>query len=122
MKRVLALMMVMLIAFAPMSFAACKFCELADSDSYFKAFGGKLGRGIANAAFGWVELFRQPAINENPWEGVGRGFVHTITRTGTGVLEVATSPIPQVKIPVPDPSCPLELLGSESDSSSKASK
>lgn len=112
MKKLLALIMVMLMAWAPMSFAACKFCEMADSSSYGKAFLGKFGRGLANAAFGWVEIFRQPAVNTNPWEGVGKGFVYTITRTATGILEVATSPIPAAKVPVPSPSCPLEMLGS----------
>ena len=113
MKKALVLMLVMLVACAPMSFALDKACELAASDKYVDAAVGKLGRGIANAAFGWVELLRQPAINENAWEGVGRGIVHTIGRTGSGVLEVATFIIPDAKIPLLDPNCPLDMLGSE---------
>src|SRR3990167_6013545 len=111
MKRVFVLVMVMLIACVPMSFAACWFCEKADSDQYAEAATGKLGRGIVNAGFGWVELLRQPAINDNAWEGVGRGLVHTIGRTGSGVLEAATFLIPDAKIPLPDPACPLEMTG-----------
>ena len=112
MKKVLVLVMALLVACAPISFAACQICTAADSSDYATAAAGKLGRGIANAAFGWVELFRQPAINKNPWEGVGRGIVDTIGRTGSGVLEAATFIIPAAKIPLPDPSCPIEMLGS----------
>ncbi len=112
MKKVFVLVMALLVACAPMSFAACQICTAADSSDYAKAAAGKLGRGIANAAFGWVELFRQPAINKNPWEGVGKGIVHTIGRTGSGILEAATFIIPNAKIPLPNPTCPLEMLGS----------
>lgn len=114
MKKVFALLMVMLVACAPMSFAACPICNAATSDSYATAAAGKLGRGLSNAALGWVELFRQPAINENKWEGVGRGFVHTIGRTLSGVGEAVTFFIPGAKIPVPDPSCPFEMMKSGS--------
>ncbi len=113
MKKVLVLVMAMLVAYAPMSFALCQICTAADSNDYAKAAAGKLGRGIANAAFGWVELFRQPAINANPWEGVGKGIVDTIGRTGSGILEAATFIIPSAKIPLPNPTCPFEMLGSE---------
>ena len=112
MKKVLVLVVAMLVACVPMSFAACAVCNAAASDSYAKAAVGKLGRGIANAGFGWVELFRQPAIRANKWEGVGRGFVHTIGRTGLGVVEAATSIIPGAKIPKMDPACPLDMMGS----------
>ena len=113
MKKVFVLVMVMLVACAPMSFALCQICTAADSSDYAKSAAGKLGRGIANGAFGWVELFRQPAINANPWEGVGKGLVYTIGRTGSGILEAATFIIPSAKIPLPNPTCPLEMLGSE---------
>ena len=109
MKKLLVLVIVMLVACAPLSFAACAICNATTSDNYGKAALGKLGRGIANAGLGWVELFRQPVLNENKWEGVGLGVVHTIGRTGSGVLEAVTFFIPQAKIPVPTPSCPLEF-------------
>ncbi len=116
MKKVLVFMLVLLVACAPISFAACQICTAADSNDYAKAAVGKLTRGIANAAFGWVELFRQPAINKNAWEGVGKGVVYTIGRTGSGILEAATFIIPGVKVPLPDPTCPIELMGSSSTS------
>ena len=116
MKKVFVLFLTMLVACAPLSFAACSVCDAAASDDYAKGAMGKLGRGLLNAGFGWVELFRQPAINENKWEGVGRGVVHSIARTGSGVLEAATFIIPQAKIPTPTPGCPLDLMHSGSSS------
>lgn len=113
MKKGFALMLVMLVAWAPMSFAACAVCDWAASDDYARASAGKLSRGLLNTAFGWVEFFRQPAINDNPWEGVGRGVVHTFGRTGSGVLEVVTFLVPGAKIPLPTPPDVTHLLGSE---------
>ena len=110
MKKALVFVIALLVIATPMSFAADMFCEAANSSSYLTAAGGKLGRGVANAAFGWVELLRQPALNENGWEGVGRGIVHTIGRTGSGILEVATFIVPQAKIPLLDPACPLDMM------------
>ena len=108
MKKLLALVVVMLVAFAPLSFAgACPDPEAYDN--YGKAAGAKAVRGLSNAALGWVEILRQPVINENKWEGVSKGFVYAVARTGSGVLEAATFIIPQAKIPVPTPSCPLEF-------------
>ena len=117
MKKVFALMLVILTVCAPISFAMDAVCEAASSDNYISAASGKLVRGIANAAFGWVELFRQPAINQNPWEGVGKGFVQTIARTGSGILEVATFIVPKAHIPLADPACPLDMMASTKNNS-----
>lgn len=114
MKKIIVLMLIMVIACSPMSFAMCPFCEQAQSDSYVKGAVGKLGRGLSNTALGWIELFRQPMINENKWEGVGKGFVHTLGRTASGILEVVTFLIPQAEIPLPDPICPFEMKSSSS--------
>lgn len=116
MKKAIVLLFIMMVACAPMSFALCSLCENAQSDSYGKAALGKLGRGVANTALGWVELFRQPWINENRFEGLGKGLVYTVGRTGSGILEVVTFPFPKVKVPLPDPICPLEMKGSSSAS------
>ena len=112
MKKAIVLALVMMIACSPMSFALCSICQKAQSSKYSEAAMGKLGRGLSNAALGWWELFRQPAINANHWEGVGKGIVDTIGRTGSGILEVATFLIPSAQIPLPDPSCPFEMMGS----------
>ena len=109
MKKTVVLAVVMVVALAPLSFANAV-CDAVDSSQYAKAAGAKLVRGIGNAAFCWVELFRQPIIRENKWEGVGRGFVHTGVRAVGGVAEAATAIIPGAKIPQPDPSCPTDLV------------
>ena len=109
MKKILVLVVALLVAFAPMSFAACGICNATGSDSYFKAAGAKLCQGIANAGLGWVELIRQPVIQENKWQGVGQGVVYTVERTGLGVIEVVTALVPGAKIPTMDPSCPLDM-------------
>ncbi|MBI4372811.1 MAG: hypothetical protein HY585_03695 [Candidatus Omnitrophica bacterium] len=110
MKKAFALMLVMLIACAPLSFAACSICNATASDSYAKAAGAKLIRGVSNIGLSWVELFRQPTINENKWEGVGRGLVHTVGRIGVGALDVVTFLFPRIETPTMSPSCPLDLM------------
>ena len=112
MKKAIALVVVMLIACAPMSFAADSVCNWAASDSYPTAATGKLLRGVTNAGFGWIELFRQPTINANKWEGASKGVYHTLTRTLTGAAEAATFLVPSIKIPAESPACPLDLLSS----------
>ncbi len=116
MKKAMVLLLIMMIACSPMSFAMCPFCQKAQSDKYAESAFGKLGRGLTNTAFGWFELFRQPAINENAWEGVGRGVVHAFGRTGSGILEVATFLIPQAEIPLPDPACAMDMFHKSSAS------
>lgn len=117
MKKAIALVVIMLIACAPMTFAADAgsggndaVCRWADSSSYPTAAAGRLLRGISNAGFGWLELFRQPMINQNKWEGFSKGVVHTVGRTLFGVLETATFFLPSVKIPAQAPPCPLEMI------------
>ena len=109
MKRVFLLAIVMVVALMPIAFAN-SVCDAVGSSNYAKAAGAKLVRGVGNAAFSWVELFRQPMIVENKWEGVGKGFVQTGVRAVAGVAEAATAIIPGVKIPQPSPSCPTELV------------
>ena len=111
MKKVIALMLVSLVGYAPIGFAACVVCDAAAADNYATASAGKLGRGLANAAFGWVEILRQPVIQENKWEGVSKGFVYAIGRTVQGALEAGTFLVPGAKIPTLDPACPLDWMG-----------
>lgn len=109
MKKIVVLAVVMAAIFTPFSFAN-PVCDAVDSPEYLRAAGAKLVRGVGNLALSWVELFRQPIVNENKWEGVGRGFVHTGVRAVAGAVEVVTAFIPGAKIPQPDPSCPTELI------------
>ena len=72
---------------------------LADTD-YSNGIGRKLGRGVSNTAFGWLEFLKgiQDVGEQNgffagacwgPFYGLGKSF----TRTVAGVYEVATFPI-----------------------------
>ena len=61
----------------------------------------KLGRGIANVAFGPLELLKQPYdINQNMGAipaltyGVLRGVCFTIARVAVGVTDIVTFPMP----------------------------
>lgn len=61
----------------------------------------KLGRGVANALTGWVELPKNiynVSVEENAFAGVTLGLAKgagmTIVRTGAGVYEIATFPFP----------------------------
>ena len=112
MRKVCVLVMGMLIMLMPLSFASTftDICGRADSSEYQEAAGGKVARGLGNVALSWVELIRQPKINQNKWEGVGRGVVHTGARAVVGALEAATAIVPNAKIPQLNPSCPADLF------------
>lgn len=61
----------------------------------------KLGRGVANALTGWVEVPKNiynVSVEENAFAGVTLGLAKgagmTIVRTGAGIYEIATFPFP----------------------------
>ncbi|HWP01420.1 MAG TPA: exosortase system-associated protein, TIGR04073 family [Methylococcus sp.] len=76
-------------------------------EDYAGDVGDKLGRGLANATLGWVELVKGVGIaasDEGPafipfgfFEGIG----DTLGRTVAGAFEVVTFPIPHA--PLTDP-------------------
>lgn len=110
MKKMIALAVVMLIACAPLSFAGDPVCNWAASGNYITAATGKLLRGAANVGFSWTELFRQPSINANKWEGTSKGVFYTGQRAVYGLAEAATFLLPSYKTPASDPACPLNML------------
>lgn len=64
----------------------------------------KMGRGVVNLLTGWLELPKQIHLGsheENPIVGVGRGVLKgaglTLLRSGIGVYEAVTFPIPYPK-------------------------
>ena len=118
MRKIMVLAVIVSLAVMPLAFA--NFCDSVSSDKYLEATGSKLVRGVGNVAFSWVELFRQPMVNENKWEGVGRGVLHTGVRAVAGAVEAVTAIIPGVDIPQPSPSCPTDLVNTESGSSASA--
>ncbi len=61
----------------------------------------KLFRGIANAATGWMELFKQPSLvwqESGPARGLSWGLVkglgYAIARSVGGAYEIITFPVP----------------------------
>jgi len=92
MKRLLSL------AFLSM-LAVPAFADIQDPPANDQGPTRKLGRGLANIAFGVTELSVQPnLINEREgnaaaWTyGVARGFGRFFARVGFGVYDVATFP------------------------------
>ena len=72
---------------------------LADTD-YSNGIGRKLGRGVSNTAFGWLEFLKGiedvgeqngffAAISWGPFYGLGK----SLTRSAVGLYEVATFPL-----------------------------
>ena len=119
MRKIAVLIVIVSLAVMPLAFA--NICDNVGSDDYLKATGAKLVRGTGNILFSWVELFRQPVVNENKWEGVGRGVLHTGIRALTGAAEVVTAIVPGVQIPQPNPSCPSDLVNTETPTASSTS-
>ncbi|GEM_PF-3290626 len=108
MRKIIILAIIVSVAMMPMAFA--NICDSVHSPRYLEATGSKFVRGLGNVLFSWVELFRQPIINENKWEGVGRGFLQTGVRAVAGALEVVTAIVPGANIPQPNPPCPTDLV------------
>ena len=64
----------------------------------------KMGRGVVNILTGWMELPKQIHLgsqDENPVFGLGRGLLKgaglTIIRSGVGLYEAVTFPLPYPK-------------------------
>ncbi len=69
-------------------------------EDYASGVTRKLGRGVANTGFGWVELFKgvQDVGEEKGfWAGATWGPIYgtlnAVRRTAVGVYEVATFPV-----------------------------
>ncbi|WP_293005083.1 exosortase system-associated protein, TIGR04073 family [Nitrosomonas sp.] len=76
---------------------------------YFSRAGTKIISGVANATTGWMELpknmilwgQRDKNVVIGTAEGLLWGIFHTASRTGNGVLDLATFWLPTY--PAPDP-------------------
>jgi len=64
--------------------------------------------GLKNLFFGWTEVFDEPyetykkENDNNMFEAVGIGAVYALVDTAFGALQVITSPLPGVDIPLPE--------------------
>ncbi|MDD2758703.1 MAG: exosortase system-associated protein, TIGR04073 family [Methylomonas sp.] len=80
----------------------------AQAESYIKGFSDKVSQGLANIAFGFVEIPKN-VINISSEQnifvgmtwGILRGVGHTVGRTLVGTAELVTSPIPTKEFAAP---------------------
>lgn len=74
--------------------------KMGDPEYSVKPASVKLWRGIVNTLTGWGELFRQPIVmtQEDGIVGVPTGIINgvfmTLVRTGAGIVEIVTFPVP----------------------------
>lgn len=102
-RSVLILCLLFMISFS------VKAQDNAATDAYFSKAGMKILTGVANVATGWLELPKNIILwNQREqsqfvgWtEGVLRGAVHTVSRTGSGALDLVTFWLPT--FPTPNP-------------------
>ncbi len=107
MKKVLMFAVILAAVFGSVSVSA------ADENSCWVNYPlEKLGRGVANVAFGPLELLMKPwDVNQNQGAiasltfGVFKGVAWTIAREVVGVVDIAT-------FLVPLPGCPMDPLES----------
>ena len=93
----------------------CPICRRADAPNapYPEQASYTLIRGMANTLLGWTELIRQPAVEVREGHhlvsGLGKGLVHSLTRTGDGAAELLTFwvPRPRTNKPPVAHDCPL---------------
>ena len=97
MKKILGLVLLLAVMFAPASAFA--------TDSYSDAVGSKLQGGLTNTLLGWTKVFSVPhdyqVEKKNPWAGVGKGLVDAIGCTVAGAFNLVTFPIP-AELTLPD--------------------
>lgn len=80
--------------------SSAKQTQMGDPEYSVKPASVKLWRGFVNTFTGWGELIRQPIImtQEDGIVGVPTGLINgvfmTIVRTGAGIIEVVTFPMP----------------------------
>ena len=80
----------------------------AQAETYIQGFSNKVSQGLANIAFGFVEIPKNVINISNDqnifvgmtW-GILRGAGHTVGRTLVGVGELVTSPIPTKEFAAP---------------------
>jgi len=108
MKKVFVIMLCFMLVSVPFSFSADPVCGKEVPENYVSAATGQLVRGIYNASFGWLELFRRPIEAKDKRMGVADGVAYFVGRTLLGVTEVATFFAPRLPIPKLDYVCPFQ--------------
>jgi hypothetical protein len=79
-----------------MSSSAAFASPWAENKTYLGKTGGKLKYGIKNSVFGWMQMFAEA---EDPkyqtkWNGFCVGMARSVVYTASGLIHLATFPIP----------------------------
>ena len=103
-RRLGAIAVVLALVAAPIAaFAASPWTQEVD---YLGKVKGKFVYGLKNGLLGWTEIFSEPAEaiqgGGNFFLGIGEGLFNCIGQTVGGALHVATFPIPQIDVPLPE--------------------
>ena len=105
-RRIAGCMMILFFILASYSAKAAwaavsQIAPLADDVDYSTGVGRKLGRGICNVLFGWLEFpkgIEDVATQNNVLAGITWGPIYglekTVARTLAGAYEVVTFPVP----------------------------
>ena len=105
MRKVLALLMILTII-SGSAFAAEPSSWKKEGDTYGTKIRNKFWFGLANTAFGWTELFQEPAeayqSKECVLTGFGKGLWHTVADTVGGAVHLVTFWCPKTDIPLPE--------------------
>lgn len=93
-KKILAVLLCALLS-SPAVYAS----PWAEKQTYGGKTAGKFLFGLKNSLLGWTAIFTQPAdhkydLKKTAWEGMCNGIAETLLFTGTGLLHLATFPIP----------------------------
>ena len=104
MKKISLVLFLLAVLLIPsLAFAASPWTE---KTTWKEKAVGKLDFGFKNALGGWTELFRKPyhAYNDktNIFEGIGRGLWYGAADEVGGALHIATFPITQLDVPLPE--------------------
>lgn len=116
MKLKTALITCLLVMFAATSaFAATQCAKDAESDDYGTKLGGMLARGVLNVGGGPSDLVKDTVkyTKEGPavlgtMKGMGVGAYHMAVRMGSGLIDIATSWVPNYNGEPVDPATPLD--------------
>lgn len=103
-RRLGVMAVVLALVAAPVAaFAASPWTQEVD---YLGKVKGKFVYGLKNGLLGWTEIFSEPAEaiqgGGNFFVGIGEGLFNGVGQTVGGALHLATFPIPQIDVPLPE--------------------
>lgn len=94
------------LAFADGDCGKCQKSAWTKEEGYGNKVLQKFYFGAKNTLAGWTEVISRPekALKEDKsfWKGLGSGLVIGVVDTVGGVLHLATFPLPQIDVPLPD--------------------